>query len=158
MNQPMGSCHSHFREVVNLAEELRKHRNQRRDLFEGQPDVHREEDDLDATPVLEPSEFGGMEIDNQLPGEDEGGGSLGLIIEAFEGASKTYGKGTSFMAHFDYDRFANERIANLYYPFASREEWEFASFLLCSSLSMHDIDAFLSLDLVRLEFYWKIIS
>lgn len=157
----MGSCHSHFHEVVNLVEELRKHRSQRRDLlFEGQPDVHREEDDLAAMPVLEPSEFGGMEIDNQLPGEDEGGGSLGLIIEAYEGASKTYGKGTTFMAHFDYDRFANERIANLYYPFASREEWEFASFLLCSSLSMHAIDKFLSLDLVRpgLKFYWKIVS
>jgi hypothetical protein len=151
MNQPMGSCHSHFREVVNLAEEVKKHRNQHHpSLSEGQPDLHREEDDLIATPVLEPSEFDGMEIDNQL--EVEGGESHGPIIEVFEGASKTYGNGTTFMAQFDYDQFANERTANLYYPFASREEWEFASSLLCSSLSMHAIDTFLSLDLVRIEF------
>jgi hypothetical protein len=163
MNQPMGSCYSHFREVVDLAEELRKHRNQREGhLSEGQPDLHHEEEDLAAAPVQavpEHSEFEGMEIDNQV--EVEGvaaSGNQGPIIEVFEGASKTYGNGTTFMAQFDYDRFANERTANLYYPFASREEWELASFLLCSSLSMHAIDTFLSSDLVRLEFYWKIGS
>jgi hypothetical protein len=161
MNQPMGSCHSHFREVVNLAEELRKHRKQHDQFEEGQPNLHREEDNLADLPqaVLEPSEFGEMEIDNQLPVEVEGSGhASGPIIEVFEGASKTYGKGTTFMAKFDYDRFANERTANLYYPFASREEWEVASFLLCSSLSMHDIDTVLSLNPVRLEFHWKIGS
>jgi hypothetical protein len=161
MNQPMGSCHSHFREVVNLAEELRKHRNQRH-LSKGQPDLYHEEDYLVAAPVLEPSmaeDFDGMEIDNQLEVEGgDGGDGHGPITEVFEGASKTYGKGSTFMEQFDYDRFANERTVNLYYPFASREEWEFASSLLCSSLSMHAIDTFLSLDLVRLEFHWKIGS
>lgn len=156
----MGSCHSHFREVVNLAEELRKHRNQRH-LLEGQPDLHCEEDDLVATPVLEPGplmaeDFDGMEIDNQP--EVEGGDGHGPITEAFEGASKTYGKGTTFIEKFDYDQFANERTVNLYYPFASREEWEFASSLLCSSLSMHAINTLLSSDLVRFEFHWKIGS
>ncbi|KAJ3904129.1 hypothetical protein F5879DRAFT_1010080 [Lentinula edodes] len=37
---------------------------------------------------------------------------------------------------------------NLYYPFASRPEWETASFLLNSSLSMQEIDIYLKLDLV----------
>jgi hypothetical protein len=155
MNQPMGSCHSHFREVVDLAEELRKH-EKKRQLSEKQPDLHREEDDLAATPVLEPSEFDGMEIDNQLEVDGGRGGSHGRNIEVFEGSSKTYGRGTSFMTQFDHDRFANERTVNLYYPFASREEWELASSLLCSSLSMHAINEFLSLDLVRLGFHWKI--
>lgn len=147
----MGSCFSHFREVVNLTEELRKHRNQRHS--KGQPDLQYEEDDLVAAPVLKPSmteDFDGMEIDNQL--EVEGDDNHGRITEVFEGASKTYGKGTTFMGQFDYDRFANERTLNLYYPFASREEWEFASSLLCSSLSMRAIDTFLSSDLVRLNF------
>jgi hypothetical protein len=167
MNQPMGSCHSHFREIVDLAEELRRHRNQHKGhLSEEQPDLHHEEDDLAAAPVREHSEFDGMAQmddgmaqmdDNQL--EVEGvAGCQGRITEVFEGASNTYGNGTSFMAQFDYDRFANERTANLYYPFASKEEWELASFLLCSSLSMHAIDIFLSSDLVRLEFHWKIGS
>ena len=152
----MGSCHSHFRELVDLAEELRKHRNEREGhLSNGQPDLHHEEDHLAAAPVLDHSEFDVMEIDNQL--EVEGvAGTQGPIIEVFEGASKTYGKGTTFMAQFDHDRFAKERTANLYYPFASREEWELASFLLCSSLSMHAIDTFLASDLVRLEFHWTI--
>jgi hypothetical protein len=153
----MGSCHSHFREVVNLAEELKKHRNQCH-ISEGQPDLHEEpEDDLVATPVLEPAmaeEFDGMEIDNQQ--EVEAGDSRGPIIEGFEGASKTYGEGTTFTTQFDYDQFANERTVNLYYPFASREEWGLASSLLCSSLSMRAIDTFLSLDLVRSEFHWEI--
>lgn len=156
----MGSCLSHFREVVDLAEELRKHRYERQP--EGQPDLHREEEDLLATPVLEPSEFDGMEIDgmeiDNQPEVEGSTGSDGSITEVFEGASKTYGEGTTFMAKFDYDQFADERAVNLYYPFASREEWEFASFLLCSSLSMHAIDTFLSLDRVRLESYWKVGS
>ena len=151
MNQPIGSCHNHFREVVNLAEELRKHGKRRRLSSDRQPVsvLHCQEDDLLARPVWEPSEFDRMEIENQL---EVDGGSHGHVKEVFEGSSKTYGKGTTFMAQFDYDRFANERTVNLYYPFASREEWELASSLLCSSLSMHAIDEFLSLDLVRPEF------
>jgi hypothetical protein len=49
---------------------------------------------------------------------------------------------------FDADQFADQRKTNLYYPFASHEDWEFASFLLRSSLSMAEIDELLSLDLV----------
>jgi hypothetical protein len=37
---------------------------------------------------------------------------------------------------------------NLYYPFASRDEWELAAFLLRSDLSLASIDSFLSLKLV----------
>ncbi|KAJ3847453.1 hypothetical protein EV368DRAFT_28879, partial [Lentinula lateritia] len=36
-----------------------------------------------------------------------------------------------------------------YYPFASRPEWETASFLLNSSLSMQEIDIYLKLDLTK---------
>ncbi|KAG2752786.1 hypothetical protein P692DRAFT_20723352 [Suillus brevipes Sb2] len=38
---------------------------------------------------------------------------------------------------------------NLYYPFASRQDWELGSFLLCSSLSMAALDEFLGLELVK---------
>jgi hypothetical protein len=164
MNQPIGSCHSHFREVVNLAEELRKRGKQRRlSASDRQPAsvLHCQENDLlAASPVQEFSELDRMEIENQLELEVDGGshGHHGHVIEVFEGSSKTYGKGRTFMAQFDYDRFANERTVNLYYPFASREEWELASSLLCSSLSMRAIDEFLSLNLVRPKFHWKIPS
>ncbi|KAG2030953.1 hypothetical protein BDR03DRAFT_986755 [Suillus americanus] len=42
-----------------------------------------------------------------------------------------------------------ERKENLFYPFASKEEWEIGDFLLCSPLSMATIDVFLKLPLVQ---------
>ena len=55
---------------------------------------------------------------------------------------------------FDADPCAEKRKDNLYYPFASRQEWEIASFLLCSSLSMSAVDEFLSLNLVSSLLYY----
>ena len=56
--------------------------------------------------------------------------------------------GKTFMDLFDEDPYAEHRAANLYYLFASQEEWQLASFLLKSGLSMSAIDEFLKLDLV----------
>ncbi|KAF9455249.1 hypothetical protein BDZ94DRAFT_1180388, partial [Collybia nuda] len=70
-------------------------------------------------------------------------------VEEYEGAAKTFGVGTSFMAEFDRDKFAKERVENLYYPFASRDEWKLAAFLLRSDLSMSAIDELLSLGLMK---------
>ncbi|KAH9017835.1 hypothetical protein EDB84DRAFT_1245978, partial [Lactarius hengduanensis] len=41
-----------------------------------------------------------------------------------------------------------ERKKNIFYPFASRAEWEMAAFLLRSGLAMSSIDSFLSLELI----------
>ncbi|KAJ4492500.1 hypothetical protein C8R41DRAFT_919803 [Lentinula lateritia] len=67
----------------------------------------------------------------------------------FPNASQIVGQGATFMDDFNDDRFADERGTNLYYPFASRPEWETASFLLNSSLSMQEIDIYLKLDLTK---------
>jgi hypothetical protein len=75
-----------------------------------------------------------------------------IFIEEYNGAAKEYGLGKTFMTEFNNDRFSDERITNLYYPFSSRAEWEFAFFLLRSDLSMATIDAFLSLKLVKSPF------
>ena len=72
----------------------------------------------------------------------------GLLIEEYEGSAKEYGTSTTFMEEFDCDQYAGERMENLYYPFALRDEWEFAAFLLRSDLSMASIDSLLSLNLV----------
>ena len=69
-------------------------------------------------------------------------------IEVYPGAAQTCGKGPTFMDKFNGDQRAAMQEENLYYPWASRTEWEIASFLLCSSLSMAAIDKFLSLELV----------
>lgn len=70
------------------------------------------------------------------------------FIEMFEGAAKSFPGGATFMDEFDKDPHAPERILNLYYPFVSRDEWELASYLLRSDLSVASINTFLSLSLV----------
>ncbi|KAF8970295.1 hypothetical protein BDZ97DRAFT_1914618 [Flammula alnicola] len=65
------------------------------------------------------------------------------------GASHIFGMGQTFMDKFDSDQYAPRREQNLYYPFASRDEWEFASYLLRSSLSMGAVDQLLRLELVK---------
>ncbi|KAJ7036721.1 hypothetical protein C8F04DRAFT_1336137, partial [Mycena alexandri] len=68
--------------------------------------------------------------------------------EYFPGASRTYGRGRTFMDEFHADELAAEREPNPYFPFASGEEWEYASFLSFSNLSQAAIDEMLKLRLV----------
>ena len=76
-----------------------------------------------------------------------------LFVEEYEGAAKEYGTGgTTFMRESDSDQYAGECVTNLYYPFASRDEWEFAVFLLRSNLSMASIDSLLSINLVSVTY------
>ena len=70
------------------------------------------------------------------------------FIEKYPGAAQTFGWAKTFMDTFDADCHANKQKDHPYYPFSSRNEWEFASFLLCSNLSMNSIDKFLKLELV----------
>ncbi|KAG1759112.1 hypothetical protein EDD22DRAFT_782983, partial [Suillus occidentalis] len=69
--------------------------------------------------------------------------------EWYEGAGTCYSQdGTTFLDIFDADEYADCRKDNLFYPFASRNEWEVADFLLRSSLSMAAINEFLALSMV----------
>ena len=67
----------------------------------------------------------------------------------FPGAAHIYGHGDGYMGTFHNDTHSGEREVNPYYPFQSKGEWEIASFLSQSGLSMKHIDEFLSLSLVR---------
>ncbi|KAJ4477100.1 hypothetical protein C8R41DRAFT_773274 [Lentinula lateritia] len=67
----------------------------------------------------------------------------------FPNAGLPVGQGATFLDDFNDDCFADERKTNLYYPFASRPEWETASFLLNSSLSMLEIDSYLQLEFTK---------
>ncbi|KAF9455600.1 hypothetical protein BDZ94DRAFT_1362207, partial [Collybia nuda] len=102
------------------------------------------------------------ELDNDVtfsPTPEDMGGSDGMgvddpvepgyFVESFQGAGEIFGTGKTFLDQFDKDNFAQERIDNIYYPFASQEEWELASYLLRSGLSMAAIDKFLSLYLIK---------
>ena len=68
--------------------------------------------------------------------------------ELFPGASESFGKGETFIDLFNGDEYAENQKTNLYYPFTSQQEWELASFLLKSGLSMVVMDEFLKLQIV----------
>lgn len=71
-----------------------------------------------------------------------------FYVETYPGVACPTGNGPTFMDLFNEDQFAKERTSNIYYPFATRKEWELAAFLLKSKLSMAAIDEFLKLELV----------
>ncbi|KAG0695794.1 hypothetical protein DFH29DRAFT_879790 [Suillus ampliporus] len=72
------------------------------------------------------------------------------LEEKCEGAGACYLRnGLTFLDVFDTDEYAEYRKDNLFYPFASKEEWEVADYLLCSSLSMAAIDEFLKLRMIQ---------
>jgi hypothetical protein len=73
----------------------------------------------------------------------------GRVVDSHPNTPSVYPGGTTFMDQFFNDECAGQRKENLYYPFASGAEWQLASWLLRSRLSMAAIDDFLSLQLVR---------
>ncbi|KAF9035863.1 hypothetical protein BJ165DRAFT_1355211, partial [Panaeolus papilionaceus] len=73
--------------------------------------------------------------------------------ENFPGASSTWNTthpGKTFMELFAEDPFTSARVNVPYYPFSTRDEWEVASFLLQSGMSMAKIDEFLKLKMIKL--------
>ncbi|KAG0700553.1 hypothetical protein DFH29DRAFT_983059 [Suillus ampliporus] len=68
--------------------------------------------------------------------------------ETLGGAARVHAQGLTFLERFNDDVYADHRNDNLYYPFASFQDWELASFLLSSTLSMAAIDHFLGIELV----------
>ena len=79
---------------------------------------------------------------------DDGAGSGRHFVQEYDGAAITFGPGMTFMQQFECDEFAEECTQNLFYPFASRAEWELAAFLVRLDLSLAALDMFLSLHLV----------
>jgi hypothetical protein len=56
------------------------------------------------------------------------------------------GRGANLLEQMETDQYARFRQENIFYPFASRSEWELASWLSSSSLSQKSINKFLHLD------------
>ncbi|KAF8130114.1 hypothetical protein EV363DRAFT_1399319 [Boletus edulis] len=71
------------------------------------------------------------------------------FTEPFPGCSESHPGGTTFMDLFWQDEYAKQQRENLFFPFASSEEWKFSSWCLCSGLSMASIDSLLSLTIVK---------
>ena len=145
MNQPISSCLTHFEECVDIATTLQsdltisESDNMDRQSFEPPEFMDTAEDCLLASSrsSLPASTSQNLE-DKQNP----------FNIKKHPTSSSVYGCGETFMDKCDKDRFTEMRKGCLYYPFASRDEWELASFLLRSRLSMAAVDRFLKLQLV----------
>lgn len=72
--------------------------------------------------------------------------------------SRTFGTAPTFMGNFHEDRHAKDRENNLYYPFASADEWEVASYLTRSNMTVVQIDEFLKLRLVSVAWPFPAIA
>lgn len=96
--------------------------------------------------------------DSEMDVIDDVNGSESMLSEEyFVGAAQIFGRGTSFVDKFNADRFSAHRDENLYYPFASLQEWKLAQWLLRCGLSMSATNEFLSLELVSLRLQFSII-
>ena len=142
MNQPVSSCLTHFEECINIATTLQSGLtmsggdNTGQQSFEP-PDFMDTAEDYPAS-TSRPATASQNPEDRQNP----------FIIKKHPTSSRVYGPGETFIDQCDKDKFAERRKGNIYYPLASRDEWELASFLLNSRLSMAAVNCFLKLELV----------
>ncbi|KAG2134508.1 hypothetical protein DEU56DRAFT_913696 [Suillus clintonianus] len=148
MNQPRSGCSTWLQDVIRLDESI---------------DTTMNVDNDNENTYYEDSEHDRSRGWSEDTGDGDGvnfdeGGSTGALIDEeipltgdsdfinwFRGASQSYGAGHTFLDLFNSDENSVHRARNLYYPFSGRKDWELASWLLRSGLSMGKIDSFLSL-------------
>jgi hypothetical protein len=128
MNYPLGSCYNHFQEVANLLEDLQRY-NDLKHQPQHQLD-HLSPSSDDGTDTTQPAQ-GPMDVDPPfIEPFDETSPNGRPFVEKYAGAAEEYGVGVTFMLEFNHDQYAVEHLENIYHPFASRDEWELAAFLL----------------------------
>ena len=169
MNQPNGRCY--IADIITAGNSTEGVHN--REDFDV-PDIYRSDNDIDMTDIPpaspeydEPHPFSDFDVPPAPANRDapptpanrdapptpshyrEGHPDYpGRFVEVYEGCTAAFPGGETFMGRFRSDRYAEQRRENIYFPFVSRKEWEFASWLLRSSLSMAAIDSLLSLEIV----------
>lgn len=135
------SCHSYLRDIVDISQFMQvqpPRRNVSPSAPEPDPDTCVEDQQQSNDFWNIDDDFGSLNNDFGVAGES--------LEEKYEGAGACYSEnGSTLLDVFDADEFAEYRKDNLFYPFASKEEWEVADYLLRSSLSMAAIDEFLRL-------------
>ena len=138
MNQPSGSCYQEFFSET-LALEVGSTSGNPASL----PDVPTteygaEQGDTPPTANVEDDfKMAHGPADSDPPGLNPSvpGGQPQLLrpdrfVETFEGCAEQFPGRKTFMEEFRNDQYARERQQNLYFPWASRREWAFASWLL----------------------------
>ncbi|KIM50983.1 hypothetical protein SCLCIDRAFT_33832 [Scleroderma citrinum Foug A] len=140
MSQPKSGCSTWFDNLVRICEDLQA------------GGCHDGPNGLRTAPYDESlghlGEYNQWDDDEMLDGAQEED-PQSSSIEYFPGAAKMYSGGSTFLDKFDTDEFSSCRSSNIYYPFASRGDWQLGSWLLRSGLSMSAMDTLLSLDLIK---------
>lgn len=158
MNKPLSACTTFTEELVSISDTLSTFRAHSRVGQTPSPSLQTgplessssttDHDSPSSSPMdIDPPSFCAPSS-NSRTRPDASLASGSPYIEVHPGAGKVLGHGSTFMDGFEADLYAEERRELPYYPFTSRDEWELASFLLRSSLSMKAIDTFLSLKMV----------
>lgn len=147
MNQPISSCRTYYEELIQMNNTLSSPPSD-----PPQPTPSHVPQDFSSSPSTD--HYMDTDVLNLTTQEDLPPRSPTPIFPFFKEthptASTVYGRGQTFMDIFNKDEHSTKREQQLYYPFASRDEWELASFLLRSHLSMASIDKFLKLKLVSI--------
>ncbi|KAG2744458.1 hypothetical protein P692DRAFT_20647526, partial [Suillus brevipes Sb2] len=113
LSQPRSSCHSHMCDIVDILQ-----------FTEVVPPQCRAGDDTNSIP-----EHDNIDDEFRMFGDS--------LEEEYDGAGACCSQdGSTFLDLFDANEYAECRVDNLYYLFASKEEWDIADYLLRSSLSM----------------------
>ena len=134
MSQPRSGCNTWLDDLIRLKSHM--------PVSESPADNYDDPTDFESEDIGPPWDCGKSE-DND--GCEEGPQET---VDYFPDAAETYGTGYTFLTLFNSDENSIYRKTNIYYPFSCRKDWEVASWLLRSGLSMGKIDRFLSLDMV----------
>ncbi|KAJ6553956.1 hypothetical protein DFH09DRAFT_1248558 [Mycena vulgaris] len=153
LNQPSGCCHHAFH-IRNFAKRLRRNRPRGSSPPEDENWTTDDEIAMNVDVDLNPT---AMDVDESFPPGSETdsvkadfvGHTNRTCREDFRGAARTVGGGKTFIDHFHNDQHADKRAQNLYYPFATEEEWELVSWFTRANLSMAATNEFLKLRLVK---------
>jgi hypothetical protein len=143
MAQPRTACKNYAIRLVRISRKVNLQTNNHRNTFSPSPS----QDHTDPFPSIAMADSGFSDPPTPLNIEQFVTPTL-PVTEVFLGAAMTYGLGKSFMDVFDNDEHACHRVDNMFYPFASEQDWELGSWLGRSDLSMASVDELLSLELV----------
>jgi hypothetical protein len=144
-------CGARFQDEIRVLKHMNQPTKSRcRDWFL----THSRFQDLAATtPAIDPDSLGSIPSWNN---ESYSPSTTGLspnishtLVESYSLAGMTYGYGLDFFSIFNSDAYADQRTQYPWYPFASKDEWELASWLSRSRLSMFAINSFLHMQVVR---------
>ena len=156
MNQPSNACGSWMNDLSRLHSHSSAAQNGINIHLVTNRTQHQPSPNRDAFPDAD--DAGGFRADEDTvrnPVDEHQDHTSVPVVDIHPNIPTTYPGGATFMDQFFNDQFAPLRHENLYYPFASGADWQLASWLLRSHLSMAAIDDFLSLKLVCFFFFFS---